>query len=97
MMHTFEDKIYISTYHPNGKAKKFILIIPNEKKIVFKDHETNLPYDAIPFSAVLTPDFHDLLKTFMGSTFHIEPDTIYEELHKFITQLDKIQSLAKFM
>lgn len=96
--------IPISLYNPDGSARKFILVVPNESKIVLKDNNASgkMRTQTITFKSILNGELREKLEAFMAPNycssapkFHLSVDMVCEQIYKFASQEERIKQLFK--
>jgi len=94
VMEAYSSFIPISLYNSDGSARKYILVVPKESKIVFKDNDaTNSKRtQTLTFKCILNGELAEKLKQFITPNyccqrphhFHIPIETLYQHIYKFV-------------
>lgn len=102
IMHVSTEFIPISLYNPDGSARKYILVIPSESKIILKNKSTTKDKESqtFSFSSILKGELKDKLEQFMAPDyvslvpgFHIPFEVLYQQLYHFASQEETIKRL----
>lgn len=102
--HPPHDFIPISCYHLDGAKRKYILVCPNQSKIVLKDENTTKEFKTkeIPFEEIMKEGFEEELKEFMAPNycaavpgFHAPLELICRQITQFVSRQSTLKELFK--
>ncbi|MGC1878307.1 MAG: hypothetical protein WA347_02990 [Rhabdochlamydiaceae bacterium] len=102
MMQASLSFIPISLYNPDGSARKYIIVVPNQSKIVLKNNNASQEKrtQTITFKSILRGELFQKLEAFMQPNyccsspgFHMSIDTLHQQLIKFASQEERIKTL----
>ncbi len=98
------DFIPISAYDVDGLKTKYILIFPNQSKILLKNENASKENRTkeISFKSILEEGFFQRLEAFMRPVhschvpdFHIPLGTVYEQIVSFVSQEERLKQLFR--
>ncbi len=94
IQHTITSYIPIVVYREDGRALKDIKVSPSRNTVTLKDHITGIKKE-FTFKQIMDGELSiDELKAFMGKrVFHSKRRTVYEEIIRVVSQIERIRSL----